>query len=178
MRKASKSWTNSRTSTFGCSTGMEGGCGAGKGSQDKASLSLSLFQKRLSLSLTLYQPPGLNNTKIYKEWLRPSPKPKSQDHLVVSVGWLSLCRGLGAVKAKTGFKPTICCLGYSLKYLLFDIFTFFLFCVTILHVYSFIFFESPINDSTQQLTQTNVLGQTVTKWFKFTLTGKQHFLIC
>ena len=136
MRKASKSLTNSRTSTFGCSTGMEGGCGGGKGSQDKASLSLSLFQKRLSLSLTLYQPPGLNNTKIYKEWLRPSLKPKSQDHLVVSVGWLSLCRGLCAVKAKTGFKPTICCLGYSLKYLLFDIFTFFLFCVTILHVYS------------------------------------------
>ena len=101
------------------------------------------FSKKLSLSLTLYQPPGLNNTKIYKEWLRPSPKPKSQDHLVVSVGWLSLCRVLCAVKAKTGFKPTICCLGYSLKYPLFDIFTFFLFCFTILYVYGFIFFASP-----------------------------------
>ena len=88
-----------------------------------------------------------NITKIYKERLRPSPKPKSQDHLVVSVGWLSLCRGLCAVKAKTGFKPTICCLGYSLKYILFDIFTVFLFCVAILQLYIFTFFDWNINDS-------------------------------
>ena len=96
----------------------------------------------------------------------------------MSVGWLSLCRGLCAVKAKTGFKPTICCLGYSLKYILFDIFTVFIFCVAILQVYIFTVFDWNINDSTQHLTQTNVHGQTVTKSFKSTRTGKQHCLIC
>ena len=116
--------------------GRRGDVARERGAGTKHHFHFHFSKKKLSLSLTLYQPPGLNITKIYKKWLRPSPKPKSQDHLVVSVGWLSLCRGLGAVKAKTGFKPTICCLGYSLKYLLFDILTFFLFCVTLLHVYS------------------------------------------
>ena len=151
--------------------GDGGGMWRGKGEPGQ---SITFTFPKLSLSLTLYQ----TLRARYQVWLGPSPKPKSQDHLVVSVGWLSLCRGLCAVKAKTGFKPTICCLGYSLKYPLFDIFTVFLFCVAILQVYIFTFFDWNINDSTQHLTQTNVHGQTVTKSFKSTRTGKQHCLIC